>query len=64
VIAQQRALEQRQRQLHLELRRSNLDRDAEGPARPWVRRQLQAVGSPAPVVAPEADVPPAAAAAG
>ena len=30
VIAQQRALEQRQRQLHLELRRSNLDRDAEG----------------------------------
>jgi chromosome segregation protein len=41
-----------------------LDRDAEGPARPWVRRQLQAVGSPAPVVAPEADVPPAAAAAG
>jgi len=41
-----------------------LDRDAEGPARPWVRRQLQAVGSPPPAAEPEADTPPAAAAAG
>ena len=39
-----------------------LDRDAEGPARPWVRRQLQAAPEPPREV--EADEPPAAAAVG
>ncbi len=39
-----------------------LDRNAEGPARPWVRRQLQAVSDPA-LLTEASDPPPAAAAA-
>ncbi len=40
-----------------------LDRNAEGPARPWVRRQLQAVSDPA-LLTEASDPPSAAAAAG